>query len=131
MPTEPELFRARCGFEPLAIGYGGLYKTGMNYTRHSEGIDQDIDQSVERLFALLRIASVSTDPAFKDQCRAAAEHMAADLSSIGFETSVRPTASPEPLSVCTSSVLFFSLRQRACIRRAWQHPKLDHEQISR
>ena len=25
-------------------------------------IDQDIDQSVERLFALLRIASVSTDP---------------------------------------------------------------------
>jgi acetylornithine deacetylase/succinyl-diaminopimelate desuccinylase-like protein len=54
-------------------------------------IDQDIDQSVERLFALLRIASVSTDPAFKDQCRAAAEHVAADLTEIGFETSVRPT----------------------------------------
>jgi acetylornithine deacetylase/succinyl-diaminopimelate desuccinylase-like protein len=44
------------------------------------------------LFALLRIASVSTDPAFKDQCRAAAEHVATDLKSIGFETSVRPTA---------------------------------------
>ena len=55
-------------------------------------IDQDIDQSVERLFALLRIASVSTDPAYKDQCRAAAEHVAADLKSIGFEASVRPTA---------------------------------------
>jgi acetylornithine deacetylase/succinyl-diaminopimelate desuccinylase-like protein len=55
-------------------------------------IDQNIDQSVERLFALLRIASVSTDPAFKDQCRAAAEHVAADLKSIGFEASVRPTA---------------------------------------
>jgi acetylornithine deacetylase/succinyl-diaminopimelate desuccinylase-like protein len=55
-------------------------------------IDQDIDQSVGRLFALLRIASVSTDPAFKDQCRAAAEHVAADLKSIGFATSVRPTA---------------------------------------
>ena len=55
-------------------------------------IDQDIDQSVERLFALLRIASVSTDPAFKDQCRAAAEHVAADLQSIGFEATVRPTA---------------------------------------
>ena len=54
-------------------------------------IDQDIDQSLERLFALLRIASVSTDPAFKDQCRAAAEHVAADLKSIGFEASVRPT----------------------------------------
>ena len=55
-------------------------------------IDQEIDQSVERLFALLRIASVSTDPAYKDQCRAAAEHVAADLESIGFEASVRPTA---------------------------------------
>jgi acetylornithine deacetylase/succinyl-diaminopimelate desuccinylase-like protein len=55
-------------------------------------IDHDIDQSVERLFALLRIASVSTDPAFKDQCRAAAEHVAADLKTIGFDASVRPTA---------------------------------------
>src|SRR6478672_6934093 len=55
-------------------------------------IDQDIDHSVERLFALLRIASVSTDPAFKDQCRIAAEHVAADLKSIGFEANVRPTA---------------------------------------
>src|SRR5689334_17402779 len=54
-------------------------------------IDKDIDQSLERLFALLRIASVSTDPAFSDQCRAAAEHVAADLNSIGFETTVRPT----------------------------------------
>jgi acetylornithine deacetylase/succinyl-diaminopimelate desuccinylase-like protein len=55
-------------------------------------IDQDIDRSVARLFALLRIASISTDPAYKDQCRAAAEHVAADLKSIGFEASVRPTA---------------------------------------
>ena len=55
-------------------------------------IDQDIDASVERLFALLRIASVSTDPAFKPQCRAAAEHVANDLKSIGFEAQVRPTA---------------------------------------
>jgi acetylornithine deacetylase/succinyl-diaminopimelate desuccinylase-like protein len=54
-------------------------------------IDQDIDASVERLFALLRIASVSTDPAFKDQCRTAAEYVAADLRSIGFEADLRPT----------------------------------------
>jgi acetylornithine deacetylase/succinyl-diaminopimelate desuccinylase-like protein len=54
-------------------------------------IDQDIDQSIERLFALLRIASVSTDPAYKEQCRAAAEHVAADLRSIGFATDIRPT----------------------------------------
>ncbi|MBI1205069.1 MAG: M20/M25/M40 family metallo-hydrolase [Rhodopseudomonas sp.] len=54
-------------------------------------IDQDIDNSVERLFALLRIASVSTDPAFSAQCREAADHVAADLTSIGFGASVRPT----------------------------------------
>src|SRR4029078_8475701 len=54
-------------------------------------IDRDIDQSLDRLFALLRIASVSTDPAFAGQCRAAAEHVATTLKSIGFETSVRPT----------------------------------------
>ena len=54
-------------------------------------IDQDIDKSVERLFALLRIASVSTDPAYKEQCRAAAEHVAGDLRGIGFSAEIRPT----------------------------------------
>src|SRR5207253_4247965 len=54
-------------------------------------IDADLDSSLERLFAFLRIQSVSTDPAFKDQCRAAAEFMAADLSSLGFDASLRPT----------------------------------------
>lgn len=54
-------------------------------------IDQDMDQSVERLFALLRIESVSTDPAYKGQCQAAAEHVAADLRSLGFSADVRPT----------------------------------------
>jgi len=55
-------------------------------------IDQDLDQSVERLFALLRIASVSTDPAYKENCQKAAEHVANDLRGIGFDTTVRPTA---------------------------------------
>ena len=54
-------------------------------------IDADLDQSLERLFDFLRIQSISTDPAYKGQCQAAAEHVAKDLSGIGFETSVRPT----------------------------------------
>jgi acetylornithine deacetylase/succinyl-diaminopimelate desuccinylase-like protein len=54
-------------------------------------IDSDLDRSLERLFALLRIPSISTDPAYKDQCRTAAEHVAADLATIGFATAVRPT----------------------------------------
>ncbi len=36
-------------------------------------IDENLDRSLERLFALLRIESVSTDPAFAKNCRAAAE----------------------------------------------------------
>jgi acetylornithine deacetylase/succinyl-diaminopimelate desuccinylase-like protein len=54
-------------------------------------VDRDLDASLDRLFALLRIQSVSTDPAYAVHCRGAAEHVAADLRSIGFETSVRPT----------------------------------------
>jgi acetylornithine deacetylase/succinyl-diaminopimelate desuccinylase-like protein len=56
-----------------------------------ERIDRDLDQSLDRLFALLRIQSISTDPAYKDSCRAAAEFVAADLNSIGFSAEVRPT----------------------------------------
>ena len=54
-------------------------------------IDADLDHSLERLFDFLRIQSISTDPAYKDQCRSAAEYVAKDLSSIGFATSIRPT----------------------------------------
>jgi acetylornithine deacetylase/succinyl-diaminopimelate desuccinylase-like protein len=54
-------------------------------------VDRDLDASVDRLFALLRIQSVSTDPAYAAQCSTAAEYVAADLRTLGFETSVRPT----------------------------------------
>ena len=54
-------------------------------------IDADLDNSLQRLFAFLRIASVSTDPAYAAHCRTAADHLAKDLSSIGFETVVRAT----------------------------------------
>jgi acetylornithine deacetylase/succinyl-diaminopimelate desuccinylase-like protein len=75
-------------------------------------IDQDIDTSVDRLFALLRIASVSTDPAFKDQCRTAAEYVAADLRSIGFVADLRPTEGHPVVvgkanDVCGPRVLFY------------------------
>ncbi len=54
-------------------------------------IDADLDNSLERLFDFLKIQSISTDPAYKDQCKAAAEYVAKDLAGIGFDTSVRPT----------------------------------------
>ena len=55
-------------------------------------IDADLDRSLDRLFDYLRIKSISTDPAFKDDCRAAAEHLAGDLRTVGFAAEVRPTA---------------------------------------
>ena len=55
-------------------------------------IDADLDHSLERLFSYLRIKSISTDPAYQDACRSAAEHLAADLSTVGFAAEVRPTA---------------------------------------
>lgn len=57
-----------------------------------ERIDADLDKSLDRLFDLVRIPSISTDSAYKDFCRAAADHVAKDLASLGFETAVRPTA---------------------------------------
>ncbi|MBO0757867.1 MAG: M20/M25/M40 family metallo-hydrolase [Bradyrhizobiaceae bacterium] len=54
-------------------------------------IDHDLDASLERLFALLRIKSISTDPAYREQCGAAASHVAKDLASIGFDADVRST----------------------------------------
>jgi acetylornithine deacetylase/succinyl-diaminopimelate desuccinylase-like protein len=54
-------------------------------------IDNDLDRSLDRLFALLRIQSISTDPAYKTHCRAAAEHIANDLRSIGFAAELRAT----------------------------------------
>jgi acetylornithine deacetylase/succinyl-diaminopimelate desuccinylase-like protein len=54
-------------------------------------VDRDLDASLERLFALLRIQSVSTDPAYAVHCREAAEYVAADLRSLGFDVTVRPT----------------------------------------
>jgi amidohydrolase len=54
-------------------------------------IDADLDKSLERLFALLRIKSISTDPACAADCRACAEHLSRDLASLGFDAEVRPT----------------------------------------
>jgi len=47
--------------------------------------------ALERLFRLLAIPSISTDPAFHESCLAAAECCADALREIGFEARVEPT----------------------------------------
>ncbi|MGI6246294.1 MAG: M20/M25/M40 family metallo-hydrolase [Pseudochelatococcus sp.] len=54
-------------------------------------IDDNLDASLERLFAFLRIASISTDPAHRDECRRAAEHVRAELAGLGFTADVHAT----------------------------------------
>ena len=57
-----------------------------------KAVDDGLDDSLSRLFDLLRIKSISTDPEFKSDCQAAAEWLTDELKGIGFEASVRPTA---------------------------------------
>ncbi len=54
-------------------------------------IDTSLGDSLERLFGLLRIPSVSTDPAFGLDCKRAAQWLADQLTGMGFEATVRPT----------------------------------------
>ncbi|MDW9829239.1 M20/M25/M40 family metallo-hydrolase [Sinorhizobium meliloti] len=62
-----------------------------NITPVLERADANLPQSLERLFDLVRIKSISTDPAFKAECRKAAEWLVAELGTLGFEASVRDT----------------------------------------
>jgi acetylornithine deacetylase/succinyl-diaminopimelate desuccinylase-like protein len=54
-------------------------------------IDANLDSALGRLFQLIAIKSVSTDPAFAKDCQDAAEWLLKELASLGFEASVRPT----------------------------------------
>ncbi|SDA88273.1 M20/M25/M40 family metallo-hydrolase [Sinorhizobium sp. NFACC03] len=56
-----------------------------------ERADANLPDSLDRLFDLVRIKSISTDPAFKAECRKAAEWLVAELNSLGFTASVRDT----------------------------------------
>ena len=54
-------------------------------------IEADLDAATDRLIALLKIPSISTDPAFIAQCDQAADWLVDDLQSLGVEAKKRPT----------------------------------------
>ena len=56
-----------------------------------KSLDATREEALDRLFELVRIPSVSTDPAYVPQCRAAAEWCARQLGEVGFEAKVVPT----------------------------------------
>ena len=54
-------------------------------------IDETQPQSLDRLMTLLRIPSISTDPAYKEDCARTADLLVADLASLGFEARAAET----------------------------------------
>jgi acetylornithine deacetylase/succinyl-diaminopimelate desuccinylase-like protein len=55
-------------------------------------LDADLPAALERLSALLRIPSISTDPAYRADCARAAEWLRDDLAALGFDA--RTDATP-------------------------------------
>ena len=55
-------------------------------------VDASLEASRGRLFDLLRIPSISAQPAHKADCVRAAEWVRDQLSALGFRADVRPTA---------------------------------------
>lgn len=54
-------------------------------------IDQQLEESISRLETFLKIPSISTDPAFKADCRTAAQWLVDQLVELGFDASLRET----------------------------------------
>lgn len=74
-------------------------------------IDSNLEPALNRLTDLLKIQSISTDPAHKDDCDAAADWLVAELSGLGFAAEKRPTPG-HPMVVASSKgsgphVLFY------------------------
>jgi acetylornithine deacetylase/succinyl-diaminopimelate desuccinylase-like protein len=81
-----------------------------------QGIDDALDESLARLFELLRFPSVGTDPAFNGACRDAAAWLKGRLAEIGFaartdETSGHPVIvaeyAPKGLPSHAPRILFY------------------------
>ncbi len=54
-------------------------------------IDSDMPAALDRLKELLRIPSISTDPAYAAECDAAADRLVADLAELGVKAEKRQT----------------------------------------
>lgn len=64
----------------------------MSLSKVLDRLDADLPAAIDRLFSLLRIPSISTDPAYAADCRRTAEVLAAELAGLGFEAASRPTS---------------------------------------
>lgn len=63
--------------------------------------DDNLPSSLDKLFDLLRIPSISTDPAYKKDCTAAANWLVDELKTLGFMATAHKTKG-HPIIVATS-----------------------------
>ena len=54
-------------------------------------VDAGLEQSLERLYGLLRIKSISTDPAYAAECQRAADWLVQELDGMGFAAKAHAT----------------------------------------
>jgi acetylornithine deacetylase/succinyl-diaminopimelate desuccinylase-like protein len=81
-----------------------------------DAASKDFDNSLERLFRLVRIPSISTDPAHAGDCDTAATAIVDDLNALGFKAEVRKTPgrpmvvahyTPKTATKATPHLLFY------------------------
>jgi acetylornithine deacetylase/succinyl-diaminopimelate desuccinylase-like protein len=97
-------------------------------------IDNNIDTSIERLLAFLRIPSISTDPEYKSEVRRCAEHITSELKSIGLDANLHDTVG-HPMVVATDDsagsdaprVLYYGHYDVQPVEplEEWEHPPFD------
>ena len=58
--------------------------------------DMHMCESLDRLRELVAIKSISTDPAYANECRRAADWLVTELSGLGFAAAARPTPTAPP-----------------------------------
>ena len=101
-------------------------------------VDANMEAALARLFALLRIRSISTDPAFAADCRAAAEWHVADLAGLGFAATAHSTPG-HPIVVAHDrsapgpSALFYGHYdvQPVDPLNLWEHDPFDPRLVTR
>ena len=78
-----------------------------------KSLDDTHDEALERLFELIRIPSVSTDPAYKPHCQQAADWCARQLAELGFDAKVVPTTG-HPMVVAHDKVARSTAARTCC-----------------
>ncbi|MDO5630418.1 MAG: dipeptidase [Paracoccus sp. (in: a-proteobacteria)] len=103
-----------------------------NLTAMLDALDRGQDAALHRLTELLRIPSISTDPAHKGDVRAAAEWLRVELARLGFDASLRDTPG-HPMVVAhsrpggTRRILFYGHYdvQPVDPLDLWDHPPFE------